>query len=114
MSPRTAEHLKDPAVIAKRAASNSKHQKALNLPQRKKDITGERLKLIEDTTERIKSMLSAEDVKYKDLAELLNITQGHVSHLMSGNRNMTLVTLADIGEALGYRFTIIPHKIENE
>lgn len=83
-------------------------------PLRKKEITGERKILIEDTTDRIRTLLANEGLSYKDLAEILDISQGHVSHVMSGLRNMTLITLADIGEAIGYRFTIIPHKIDDE
>lgn len=83
-------------------------------PARKKDIVGERRRIIEETTERIKTLLASDEISYKELAELLDMTQGHVSHLLSGSRNMTLITLADIGEALGYRFSLIPHKIEEQ
>lgn len=76
-------------------------------PQRKKDLTGERLRLIEETTDRIKNILASKDMRYKEFAEALDMTPGHITHLMSGTRNMTLMTLADIGESLGYRFTVV-------
>lgn len=79
-------------------------------PKRKKELTGERLRLIEETSNRIKNVLAQEDVSYKELAKRLDMTPGHVSHLMSGTRNMTLATLAEIADALGYQFTIIPVK----
>lgn len=83
------------------------------VPKRKSDLTGEKRKIIEDTTDRIKNILIHEGVTYKELAAHLEMTQGHVSHLMSGTRNMTLGTLSAIGEAVGYRFTVIPHKIDD-
>ncbi len=82
-------------------------------PQRKKDLTGERLRLIEETTDKIKNILVAKDMRYREFADVMDMTPGHVSHLMSGTRNMTLITLADIGEALGYRFTVIASPIKD-
>lgn len=83
-------------------------------PQRKKDLTGERLRIIEETTDRIKNILASRDLKYKDFAELMDMTPGHITHLMSGTRNMTLITLADIGEALGYRFTVVASPMDSD
>jgi hypothetical protein len=40
----------------------------------------------------------------------MDMTPGHISHMMSGTRNMTLATLADIANAIGYEFTVIPTK----
>ncbi len=54
--------------------------------------------------------MHAEDVSQTELAKRLEMTPGHVSHMMSGTRNMTLATLADIAEALDYEFTVIPVK----
>lgn len=82
-------------------------------PQRKKDLTGERLRIIEETTDRIKNILAEKDMRYTEFADLMDMTPGHISHLMSGTRNMTLMTLSDIGEALGYRFTVIASPIRD-
>jgi hypothetical protein len=79
---------------------------------RKKDLTGERLRLIEETTDKIKTCLVNEGVSYGELARRLNMSPGHVSHLMSGTRNMTLATLADISEAIGYQLTTVLVKKE--
>lgn len=79
---------------------------------RKKDLTGERLRLIEETTEKIKNVLADENITYGDLARRLNMSPGHVSHLMSGSRNMTLLTLADISDAIGYQLTTVLVKKE--
>lgn len=105
-----------PEQLAVRNIKAAEARRKLNppAPRKKKDLTGERLKLIEETTDRIREIISREGLNYKELAVRLDMTPGHVSHLMSGIRNMTLITLADIGESLGYRFTIIPHKIEED
>ena len=79
-------------------------------PTRKKDLTGHRLQIIEETTERIKNALAEEHVTYVELARRMDMTPGHISHMMSGTRNMTLATLADIANAIGYEFTVIPTK----
>jgi ribosome-binding protein aMBF1 (putative translation factor) len=97
-----------------RDAANEARRKASKVlaPQRKRDLTGEKKKIIEDTTDRLKNLMVEEGVSYSELARRLDMSQGHISHMMSGSRNMTLGTLSAIGEVLGYRFTIIPHKIE--
>lgn len=91
--------------------ANEARSKLNPAPQRKKELSGERLRIIEETTDKIKNCLTQEDISYGELARRLNMTPGHISHLMSGTRNMTLSTLADIAEAMGYQFTVIPHKI---
>jgi hypothetical protein len=80
--------------------------------QRKRDLTGERLRMVEETTERIKSVLFEENITYAELARRMGMSRGHIGHILGGSRNMTLATLADIAEAVGYRFTLIPHKVE--
>jgi DNA-binding Xre family transcriptional regulator len=80
--------------------------------ERVRDLTGEKKRIIEETAERIKNILAANEMTYGDLAEALGMTQGHVSHLMGGSRNMTLGTLAKIGEAVGYRFTVVGTPID--
>lgn len=102
LSQEERDKIKDKAINARK--------KLHPAPQRKKEITGERLRLIEETTDRIRQCLATENVSYVELAKRLEMTPGHISHLMSGTRNMTLSTLADIAEALGYQFTIVPTK----
>lgn len=94
--------------ISKKA--NEARRKLTPSPTRRKDLTGHRLQIIEETTERIKNALSAEGMSYVELARRMDMTPGHISHMMSGTRNMTLATLADIADAIGYEFTLIPTK----
>jgi transcriptional regulator with XRE-family HTH domain len=114
---RIVEHngkeMKVPIPTKKDLAKSLEMRQKLNpAPQRKKDLSGERKRLIEDTAERIKGTLFNEEVAYSELARSMGLSKGHISHMLSGTRNMTLATLADIGEAIGYRFTVIPHKID--
>lgn len=76
-------------------------------PKRKKDLSGERLRLIEDVTNKIKNVLVEKDLNYTQFAELMDMSSANISNLMTGKRNMTLLTIADIGEALGCQFTFI-------
>lgn len=57
--------------------------------------------LICDVTEDILIAMEDRDVTKKKLAEELGTSAAHVSQLLSGNRNMTLRTLADIAHVLG-------------
>jgi ribosome-binding protein aMBF1 (putative translation factor) len=107
------QHLLDRTPEQKRADHEKRKEtrKALHpSPTRKKDLVGHRLQIIEETTERIRHAMHSEGVNQTELARRLDMTPGHVSHMMSGTRNMTLATLADIAHALGYEFTIVPVK----
>lgn len=113
---RVIEHLTNltPEEKTERARKGIAAKRKLNpSPVRRKDLVGHRLKIIDETTERIKSALHQEGVTYVELAKRLDMTPGHVSHLMSGTRNMTLATLADIAEAIGYEFTLVPIRKES-
>ena len=57
--------------------------------------------LIADITDEIEMALEDRGWSHKDLAERLGVTPGHVSRLLSGQRNMTMKTLARIGYVLG-------------
>lgn len=56
--------------------------------------------LILDVTERIHELLERKKLTRVDLAKRLKVSKGRVSKLLSGQANMTLRTLADIGVAL--------------
>lgn len=60
-----------------------------------------RQELIVSVTEQIWAAMEAASVSKSDLARTLEQSKSHVSQLLSGDRNMTLATLADIAEALG-------------
>jgi transcriptional regulator with XRE-family HTH domain len=80
--------------------------------RRKKDLDHERMldqeRLILHATEAIVGLLIEQSVSRQELANRLGKSKGLVSQLLSGERNMTLRTLADLGHALGVRFSVRP------
>lgn len=62
--------------------------------------------LIMEATELVCEHLERAGVSRAELARRLGKTRGHVTQLLSGERNLTLRTLADIGTALGITFEI--------
>jgi len=70
-------------------------------PEARREYEQERLVLW--TTERIAELMQQAGVSRADLARLLGTSRANVTGLMSGERNMTLRTLADLCFALGYR-----------
>jgi transcriptional regulator with XRE-family HTH domain len=80
-------------------------------PKSKKDDY-ERLlaqeRLILDATEAIVGLLEEQGVSRQELARRLGKSKGFVSQILSGERNMTLRTLADLGYALGRSFSVVP------
>lgn len=65
-------------------------------------------RLILEATETIVGLLEEQGVSRQELANRLGKTKGFISQILSGERNMTLRTLADLGQALGRRFSLIP------
>lgn len=59
--------------------------------------------LIAEGTELIAQLLEAQGVSRQELAARLGKSKGFVSQLLSGERNMTLRTVAALGFALGTR-----------
>lgn len=70
----------------------------------------EQERLILDATEAVVTVMAHEGVSRQELAGRLGKTKSFVSQLLCGERNMTLRTLADLGSALGYRFTVHPRR----
>lgn len=62
--------------------------------------------LIVEAHELIVKLLEREGVTRTELARRLGVSQAFVSHVLSGERNMTLRTLASFAHALGYRITL--------
>jgi transcriptional regulator with XRE-family HTH domain len=62
--------------------------------------------LILDATETIITLLEERGVSRADLAKRLGKSKGFVSQILSGERNMTLRTLADVGFALDHTFSL--------
>lgn len=65
-------------------------------------------RLILDATEAIVALLEERGVTRQELAVRLGKSKGFVSQLLSGERNMTLRTLADLGYALDCDFSVVP------
>ena|ERR1700749_1285662 len=66
--------------------------------------------LIVEATEELCRVMEGEDdsgeITRKQLAERLGQTKSHVTQLLSGERNMTLRTLAQMADALGHRVEV--------
>ena len=79
--------------------STSKLQRWVNeSPERAREYARE--SLIIDVSEEIFAALKTANLSKAELAEALGTSKSHVSQLLSGARNMTLRSLADIGFAL--------------
>lgn len=63
-------------------------------------------RLILTATELIEGVLQEQHVNRKELAKRLGSSKAHVSQLLSGERNMTLRTLAKIAHHLGHEVHI--------
>jgi transcriptional regulator with XRE-family HTH domain len=62
--------------------------------------------LILETTELIEELLELTGVNRKELAERLGRSKGFVTQILTGDRNMTLRTLADLAFALEHRVKV--------
>lgn len=62
--------------------------------------------LILDVTEEICRLLEEEGLTRHELANRLGKSKGSITQLLSGERNMTLRTVADLAHALGHRFRV--------
>lgn len=70
--------------------------------------------LILEATERIAELLDASELRRKDLAKRLGVSKPFVTQVMSGDRNMTLRTLADLAFALGHRIEVAAVPLEGK
>lgn len=62
--------------------------------------------LILEVTEALSQALAREQVTKKALADRLGKSKGFVSQVLAGGRNLTLRTVAEIADALGYRTVV--------
>ncbi len=76
-------------------ASSTKNQRLL----RQED-------LILDITELLSAAMEDKRVTKSELAKRLGKTKGFITQVLSGNRNLTLRTIADIADALGFRVQV--------
>ena len=70
-------------------------------------------KLILDVTELICEAMEETGTSRSVLAQLLHRTKGYVTHLLTGRRNMTLRTWADIMTALGYQARVFCEPLDS-
>jgi transcriptional regulator with XRE-family HTH domain len=63
-------------------------------------------RLILDATETIIGLLEEQAVSRQELARRIGRTKSYVSQILSGDRNMTLRTLAELGYVLGQEFSV--------
>jgi transcriptional regulator with XRE-family HTH domain len=62
--------------------------------------------LIFQVTQLICKIMKEKPVTRKELADIVGVTKGHITQLLSGNHNMTLVTISDLFYALGCKITL--------
>jgi transcriptional regulator with XRE-family HTH domain len=66
----------------------------------------ERDALAFEASELISRLMEEQQVSKTDLARLVGTSKSHVTQLLSGSRNMTVHTLADLAFALGHKVEI--------
>jgi transcriptional regulator with XRE-family HTH domain len=66
----------------------------------------ERESLAFDATEMISHLMAETNVNKAELARRIGKTRAYVTQLLSGSRNLTVHTLADLAFALGYRLEL--------
>lgn len=66
----------------------------------------ERESLAFDASEMIAFLMAEKDMNKAQLARAIGKSRAYVTQLLSGSRNMTIHTMADLGLALGYRFEL--------
>ena len=66
----------------------------------------EREALAFEASELISRLMEERQVSKTDLARLVGTSKSHVTQVLSGSRNMTLRTLADLAFALGHKLEI--------
>ena len=66
----------------------------------------EREALAFEASELISRLMEEQQLSKTDLARLVGTSKSHVTQLLSGSRNMTVHTLADLAFALGHKVEI--------
>jgi transcriptional regulator with XRE-family HTH domain len=87
----------------------SKHDREVAEWEPTRRLEYERTRLRVLVAARIDNLLSGLNLKQADLAKRIGKSSAWVSKLLSGNQNLTLDTLAEIGWALGVRWDIQPY-----
>jgi len=62
--------------------------------------------LIEEAGELVAEAMNRLNLSKSQLAKRIGVTKAHITQLLSGSRNMTLRTLADLMHAMGHRVVL--------
>jgi len=68
----------------------------------------ERELLFGEAIETVAALLASQGITQRELAERLGRSEARVSRILNGGENTTLKTVADLGHALGIRFSLVP------
>jgi len=66
-----------------------------------------------EAVEVIADLLDEHGISRRQLAERLGVGEPRVSRILSGRENATLGTIAELGDALGVRFALVPIPYED-
>ncbi|MDD3580264.1 MAG: helix-turn-helix transcriptional regulator [Desulfobacca sp.] len=66
--------------------------------------------LIMEVTETLCKLMQEKGVSRTELAARLGKSKGFISQVLNGGRNLTLRTIADIAEVLGYKLLLLPQR----
>jgi len=80
---------------------NDHFQEFVSDPKRRRIY--EREALAFDASELVAKLMEDKEVSKSDLAALVGTSKSHITNLLSGSRNMTMHTLADLTFVLGYK-----------
>jgi hypothetical protein len=83
------------------------------LAEAQADGAFERELLVSETTETLRALMSELSLTQRDLARRLGVSDARLSRVMSGQANLTLGTLAEIGWAVGMRFEVVVVPLED-
>lgn len=87
-------------------------QEFVSDPERRRLFEREALAL--DASELISRLMQERKVNKTDLACLAATSKSHITNLLSGSRNMTLHTLADLAFVLGHKLEIRATPLDEE
>ncbi len=83
---------------------SDRHRELLRDPELRREF--ERESLYESAVLDIEGIMKTRDLSQGELAKRLGVSPGRISQLLSGRRNLTLKTLADMAWALGLKVTL--------
>src|SRR2546429_5771877 len=70
--------------------------------------------LVAEATETICALVEELGITQRELADRLRVSEGRISQILSGGRNLTLRSLAGLGWALGVKFDLAPLALSAE